>query len=66
MAAGPDRELSRGLAHLSAAGNKRRLGDTRGYGRQLAHARRRLSPFLPSSRRLDLAGLLELVERDAR
>jgi hypothetical protein len=66
MAAGADRELARGLAHLAAAGHKRRLGDERGCGRQLAHARRRLAPFLPGTRHLDLAGLLDLVERGAR
>lgn len=61
-----DRELARGLVHLAAAGHKLRLGDVRGYERQLARARRRLTPFLPSTRGLDLVRLLELVGRDAR
>ena len=34
--------------------------------RQLAHARRRLTPFLPAHRDVDVAALLELVERDLR
>jgi hypothetical protein len=57
-----DRELARALVHLAAAGQKRLTGDAAGCERQLAHARRRLAPFLPSSRRLDLAVLLALVE----
>jgi hypothetical protein len=57
--AGPeDRELARGLVHLAAAGHKRRLGDGRGCERQLVHARRRLMPFLPGARGIDLAALL--------
>jgi hypothetical protein len=59
LASGADHELARGLAHLAAAGYKRQIGDERGSDRQLAHARRRLEPFLPEARRLDLAGLLE-------
>jgi hypothetical protein len=66
MAAGSDRELARGLAHLAAAGHKRRLGDERGCERQLAHARQRLEPFLQEAGQLDLAALIEGVERGAR
>jgi hypothetical protein len=58
-----ERELVRGLVHL-AAGYKRREGDARGAERQLAHARRRLSPYLPEHGDLDLAALLETVARD--
>jgi predicted metal-dependent hydrolase len=62
-AAPPDeRELARGLAHLAAAGYRRARGDGRGAARQLAHARRRLAPFLPAARGLDLAALLASVE----
>lgn len=66
LAGSEERELARGLVHLAAAGHKRRLGDGRGYERQLARARRRLAPFLPSARGLDLAGLLSGLERGAR
>jgi hypothetical protein len=62
MAEGPDRELALGLRHLAAAGYKRLQGDERGAERQLTHARRRLSVFLPSARRLDLAALLATVD----
>ena len=56
-------ELVRGLHHLAAAGYRRAEGDRLRAGRQLAHARRRLAPFLPKHRGLDLRALLESVER---
>lgn len=61
-----ERELARGLAHLAAAGYKRRCGDERGWARQLVHARRRLAPFPGPAVRLDLAALLAAVERNER
>jgi hypothetical protein len=60
-AEGPERELARGLLHLAAAGQKGLCGDRRGRDRQLAHAHRRLAPFLPSSHRLNLKQLIEIV-----
>jgi hypothetical protein len=63
--AAPDaeaRELARGLVHLAAAGQKRIADDRRGAERQLAHARRRLAPYLPESHRLDLAALLATID----
>jgi hypothetical protein len=63
--AAPDaeaRELARALVHLAAAGQKELTGDPRGAKRQLAHARRRLAPFLPESHRLDLAALLATID----
>jgi uncharacterized protein HemY len=62
--AAPDaetRELARALVHLATAGQKRIADDRRGAERQLAHARRRLAPYLPESHRLDLAALLATV-----
>ena len=61
-------ELARGLFHLAAAGYKGLSGDPDGKLRQLAHARRRLAPFLPrhDALDLDLAELLALVEADER
>jgi hypothetical protein len=53
-----ERELVRGLVHLAAAGYKRAAGDPARADRQLAHARRRLAPYLPKHRDLDLAALL--------
>ena len=58
-----DRELARGLVHLAAAGY--RGDDASRRARQLAHARRRLAPFLPAARRLDLTALLVLVEEQS-
>jgi hypothetical protein len=63
LARGPeDRELARGLLHLAAAGYKRMTGDDRGAERQRRHAVRRLTPFLPASRQLDLEALIALVD----
>jgi hypothetical protein len=58
--------FARALYHLAAAGYKRTQGDRRRAERQLAHARRRLTPFLPEHAEVDAAGLLDLVERDVR
>jgi hypothetical protein len=57
-----ERELARGLAHLAAAGYKRRAGDARGAARQLAHARRRLAPFIARHAEVDVGALLTAVE----
>jgi len=57
-AEGDDRELARGLAHAAAAGYKHLTGDGRGAACQLAHARRRLAPFMPRYREIDLEELL--------
>ena len=61
-------ELARGLFHLAVAGFKGLSGDAGGKRRQLAHARRRLQPFLPRHDELDLelAELIAAVEADAR
>ena len=61
-AEGQDRELARGLMHLAAAGQLGRAGEVEREARQLEHARRRLAPFLPEARRLDIAGLLAEVD----
>ncbi len=58
-----DRELARGLVHVAAGGYRRLVGDPPGCARQLSHARRRLGPFLPEARRLDLEMLLASVEQ---
>jgi hypothetical protein len=56
-----DEQLVRGLHHLAAAGYKAREGDRVRARRQLAHARRRLEPYLPSRDEIDLQALLDLV-----
>jgi hypothetical protein len=58
--------FARGLYHLAAAGYKRAQGDGARAERQLAHARRRLAPFLPELAEVDGAAMLALVERDVR
>jgi hypothetical protein len=57
-------ELLRGLHHLAAAGYKGRAGDQVRARRQLAHARRRLAPFLSEGEWVDLPALITVVERD--
>ena len=59
-----ERELVRGLYHLAAAGYKGQAGDRARGRRQLAHARRRLAAYPESHRDLELAALLDRVERD--
>jgi hypothetical protein len=58
-----DRDLVLGLHHLAAAGYKHREGDPHRARRQLAHARRRLRPYLPEREEVDLVALLDLVQR---
>lgn len=59
-----DRELLHGLRHLAAAGYKARGGDALRARRQLAHARRRLAPYLPEREQVDIAALVARVEAD--
>ena len=56
--------LVQALHHLAAAGYRAQEGQLDRARRQLEHARRRLAPFLPEAEEVDLAVLLELVERD--
>ena len=58
-----DRELVIGLHHLAAAGYRHREGDLRRARRQLAHAQRRLEPYLPEREEIGVAALLDLVAR---
>jgi hypothetical protein len=55
-------ELLAGLRHLAAAGYRSQMGEPERARRQLAQARRRLAPFLPEHRGLDLAALVAAVE----
>ena len=54
-------ELLAGLRHLAAAGYRSQIGEPARARLQLAHARRRLAPFLPERRGIDLAGLVSAV-----
>jgi hypothetical protein len=61
VAEGDAREVALGLRHLAVAGLRQRDGDVERAARQLAHARRRLEPFLPDFEGVELAELLEAV-----
>src|SRR4051812_21224066 len=63
LAPAADRELVRGLLHLAAAGYRREDGDGARAQRELAHARRRLEPYLPAHDELAVAALLRGVEK---
>jgi hypothetical protein len=53
--------LLHALHHLAAAGYRAEVGDAARARRQLAHARRRLQPFLPGRQDVDLEALLAKV-----
>lgn len=52
-------ELVAGLRHLAAAGWRSQSGEPERARRQLDYARRRLAPFLPDAREVDVARLLQ-------
>jgi hypothetical protein len=54
-------ELVAGLRHLAAAGWRAENGEPERARRQLAHAQRRLGPFLPEWREIEVARLLAAI-----
>jgi hypothetical protein len=56
-----DDQLVAALRHLAAAGYRAQTDEPLRARRQLAYASRRLAPFLPHGRELDLERLLESV-----
>lgn len=54
-------ELVAGLRHLAAAGWRLQNREPERARRQLEHARRRLAPFLPERRGVEVAQLLEAI-----
>ena len=63
-AAPPDeRDFFQGLVHVVVAWYQDGRGNETGCGRQLEKAARRLAPFAPSHRGVDVASLLAQVER---
>jgi predicted metal-dependent hydrolase len=60
-AAVPERDFFQGLVHVAVAWYQAGRGNRVGCERQLAKARRRLSPYAPAHRDLDVAALLELL-----
>ena len=56
-----EHELVAGLRHLAAAGRRAQNGEPERAQRQLAHAQRRLGPFLPEWREVEVARVLAAV-----
>ena len=61
-AAPEERDFYQGLVHVAVAWYQAGRGNRRGCERQLAKAQRRLSPFSPAHRGVDVAAVLEQVE----
>jgi predicted metal-dependent hydrolase len=63
-AAGADeRDFYQGLVHVAVAWYQAGRANRYGCERQLAKAARRLAPFAPAHREIDVAGVLAQVER---
>jgi predicted metal-dependent hydrolase len=60
-AAPEERDFFQGLVHVAVAWYQAGRGNRVGCERQLAKAERRLAPFAPSHRGLDVSGVLEQV-----
>ena len=66
-AAAPDeRDFYQGLVHVAVAWYQAGRSNRRGCERQLSKAARRLAPFAPSHREVDVAGVLAQVDRASR
>ena len=61
----PERDFLQGLVHVAVAWYQAGRGNRVGCERQLAKARRRLAPYAPAHRGLDVAGVLASVEAAA-
>ena len=57
-----ERDFFQGLVHVAVAWYQAGRGNRVGCERQLEKARRRLSPYAPAHRTLDVAGLVEQLE----
>jgi predicted metal-dependent hydrolase len=60
-----ERDFYQGLVHVAVAWYQAGRGNRVGCGRQLEKARRRLSPYAPAHRGVDLAALLPQLEAAA-
>ena len=58
----PERDFYQGLVHVAVAWYQAGRGNEVGCERQLEKATRRLGPFAPAHRGLDVAALLACVE----
>ena len=56
-----EEELVAGLRHLAAAGWRAQNGEPERAQRQLGHAQRRLGPFLPEWREVEVARVLAAI-----
>ena len=61
-APGPERDFLQGLVHVTVAWHHASRGNAPGASRQLAKATRRLTPYLPAHRGVDVARVLGQVE----
>ena len=61
----PERDFLQGLVHVTVAWYHASRGNRNGASRQLAKAARRLGPYSPSHRGVDVAGVLGQVEAAA-
>jgi uncharacterized protein len=60
--ADPERDFLQGLVHVTVAWHHASRGNAPGASRQLEKARRRLGPFVPSHRGVDVTAVLGQVE----
>jgi predicted metal-dependent hydrolase len=60
-----ERDFYQGLVHVAVAWYQAGRGNRVGCERQLEKARRRLSPYAPEHLGVDIAGLLERIDRAA-
>ncbi len=65
-AAAEERDFFQGLVHFAVAWYQAGRGNHRGCERQLEKAARRLRPFAPAHRGVDVAAVLEQVARAQR
>ena len=65
-AAAEERDFYQGLVHVAVAWYQAGRGRRTGYERQLAKAARRLAPFAPEHRGVNVASLLAQVEAARR
>ena len=64
-APGPERDFLQGLVHVTVAWHHASRGNAPGASRQLAKAARRLAPYAPSHRGVDVDRVLGQVEAAA-
>ncbi len=61
-AAEPERDFLQGLVHVTVAWHHAARGNAAGAGRQLEKAHRRLGPYAPTHREVDVAAVLGQVD----